>query len=81
MDSEIETPKPSKEPKKEEELKKGEMIQTKNIIVTRRCLVTTPAQIQKQFGTKAPFKIQSLLFIAKDNKDVFRVLCDKFIYY
>jgi hypothetical protein len=32
-----------------------------------------------QFGTKAPEKLKRLLFMLRENQDVFKVFCEKFV--
>lgn len=32
-----------------------------------------------QFGTKAPEKLKRLLFMVRENQDVFKVFCEKFV--
>ena len=35
--------------------------------------------LTSQFGTKAPEKLKRLLFMIRENQDVFQVFCDKFV--
>ena len=35
--------------------------------------------LTSQFGTKAPEKLKRLLFMIRENQDVFKVFCEKFV--